>query len=318
MSTDAMLYPHRRLKLGVDGMRPTGTVASDGCCADPLCIPLCDSICSFLDVLPDGPMWDRNKQIARQVLTQGGSITGCDTLCVVEPDCPSMISYAAYAGHVLHDMLSNILWPSIREASPYTSVTTLDDWIARLGWEDCYRQNCNTTYRGLLSPYEFLGECGPTYCEPSFSKDVECALKYAIVVSLTRARRGFIKNLDGFNWVIEPLGSVLRPRQPYSSNVLQFLRGECDETEVAPCFCENVLLEICNTSDTLPGCPDLQSQCGKTTTTVAAQQSYSCPGRPTIQLYPGVIAAECIVRSFMPRKCPNILYICGEPLPVDA
>jgi hypothetical protein len=298
IDTARLLYPSDALKLGADGYIPAmTTTAGDGCCPDPLCLDVCSSICSFIDLLPSGPMWDAQKDVARRSECDGDA----------GPDCPSMAQYAAYVAKVMHDHITTILWPAIREASPHTAVTTLDDWLDRYGWEDCFRTNCRTPYTALFSPYETPVACGTEYFPTQFSDAFECALKHGILQSLVRLSRGIVNNLDGINWVIEPLGAVLRPVSPWPDPVLAYLRGQCTSTE-APCWCDLVQLELCSNSATISGCPPLE--CGGFAVPIAALQNYTNGSGAVVQLYPAVIAAECIVRSIMPKNCPNIIFRC--------
>lgn len=305
MSTAAFQFPGQALTNGADGFLPTGLVSADNCCPDPLCIPLCDTLCAFVDLLPSGPMWDFQKQAAKRAV---GEAANC------EPPygnvCATMASYAIYAGTVLNDMVQTILWPTIRESNPLTAVDTQDDWLDRFGWVDCYKQNCRAIDLAELTPYEYRGNCGPIYCPTEFGDAFDCALKFAILSALVRLQRGFLKNLDGLNWVIEPLGAQVSPVVPYPQEYLDYVSGQCTQDE-PPCFCDEVQLQICPTSDTLPGCPSLDSNCGGVNPPVAAAQQYTCGDPPvTVTLYPGVIAAECLVRSILTRKCPNIIYNC--------
>lgn len=319
MSTDSLLYPGN-LVLGVDGFRAAYELAGDGCCPDPLCLSFCSTVCAFVDILPSGPMWDHDKaEVLNQYQTNPEYNFCVIPDCIEIEPCRSMVTYSIYGARLLHDMVSNILWPSIREANPATVVSTLDDWLDRMGWEDCYRQYCRPIYMAELSPYLFDDGCGPAFCEAPYSNDFECALKHAILQSLTRASRGIIKNLDGINWVIAPLGAVLRPRTPYPGYVQDYLDGDCAlaPDEGPPCYCQEVTLEICNVGETLPRCPEVGDQCGKVNRTIPARQRYAC-GEVELMIYPAVIAAECIVRSILTKKCPNIIFRCTgiiEPQP---
>lgn len=304
LDTVRIRYPAVRLLQGADGIVPASAVRyNDGCCPDPLCVPFCTTACAFVDLLPTGPMWDRQKTDAIAMLTECGG--GADPNA-----CPSMANYAIYGAAVLHDMLENILQPTLREANPRTASATLDDWLDRYGWQDCFRSSCRSDYLAILSPYERLNDCGSYYCPTDYSDEFECAMKHAILLSLVRMQRGVIKNLDGINWVIEPLGARVSPMRPWPEDVQAFLAGSC-ETDGAPCFCDEVTLQICPTVQELPGCPD--NTCGPNTAVpVSASQWYECGGEPPVLLYPAVIAAECIVRAMLPRKCPNILFQCQE------
>lgn len=310
MGTASILYGgNAKLRLTADGMRPATSVAVDRCCPEVLCVPLCDTLCSFVDLLPSGPLWDYQKSEAKRVVGEAENCAG-----PYETDCPSMAWYAVYGGLVLHDIVQQLLWPTIREASPETAVTTLDSWLERYGWEDCYTSHCRSLGSLGLSPYERPGDCGPIYCEPSFSDEFNCALKHAILLSLVRAQRGFIKTLDGINWVLEPLRAVVRPRAPYPDDYQSFIAGEL---EVEPCLCREAEFEICQSSELLPGCPPLDSNCGNQAEPQNMAQLYQCePDDPEILVYPAVLAAECIVRSFMKRQCPNIVYRCAKSGPI--
>jgi hypothetical protein len=158
-----------------------------------------------------------------------------------------------------------------------------------------------------FSPYEHqIEDCKETeYCPTAFPVDFENAMKHAIIMALTRAQRGFIRNLDGFNWVIAPLGAQVVPG-PYPADVQAYLDGP--PAAHPPCFCGELVISMQSTGATLPGAPTAASFCGDPPAAVAAQQPYlDCDGN-TVLLYPGVIAAECIVRSFLPSVCPNIIY----------
>ena len=316
--TTAILYgPLQRLKLGADGFVPRPTLKGSGaCCPDPLCLPTCDIICSFVELLPTGPMWDRAKQETTAYFSGGGDYDPCDVVCTTCP-CPTLVSYAVYGARLLHDMASNVLWPAIRESDPKTAITTLDDWLDRYGWQDCYRNTCVGQFASALSPYAVADGCGgKSYCAVDFPPAFELALKHAILQCLVRAQNGVIKNLDGINWVIEPLRSILRPRMPWPEGYAKKLAGDCEEPDGPECYCDEALFELCNVGDTIPAAPSLASQCNAAETTVASLQLFKC-GDVDTMLYPNVIAAECIVRALMPRKCPNILFRCEVELPAE-
>lgn len=299
LATTRLRYPETQLALGADGYVPLNSAEfNDGCCPDPLCVPVCSTACSFVDLLPSGPMWDRQKEAAKSQLEECGGEPG-------EEACPTMAGFAIYAARVMHDMVDNILWPTIRESSPATAVATLDDWLDRYGWQDCYRSTCRSEYDAMFSPYENQGACGSYYCPTDFSIEFECALKHAILQALVRMQRGVIKNLDGINWVIAPLGATLAPRRPWPADVQRFLNNPCPEDELNPCFCDEVALHLSPSGDTLPGCPT--AACGSAAEPVSARQRYRCGTEDPVQLYPGIIAAECIVRAMLTRKCPNII-----------
>lgn len=300
MSTDYLYYPGQTLKLGVDGMVPFAPPTNDDCCAYTLCMSEEQAACSFLDLLPTGPLWDGTKTKVRQQIIDAGGIPPEGF------DCASMVTYAAYLGLVLKDIVDSTIGVSIRESEAYTAVN-YDAFLARLNWQDCYRSACRSAYLAQFSPYELLDpECKTSeYCPTAFPVAFENALKHAIIVSLTRAQRGFIHNLDGINWVIAPLGAVLQAG-PYPDDVQECLDNGAPCTD---CYCEEATFTICNVGNTIPGAPTVASFCGNEPPAVAARHHYTCGGAD-IYLYPAVIAAECIVRAYLPAKCPNILYRC--------
>lgn len=298
LQTARILYPAEPIRLGADGFLPfMAATAGDGCCPDPLCLDVCDAICSFVGLLPNGPMWDAQKDAARR------SECGDDPA----PDCPSMSQYAAYVAKIMQDHITTILWPAIREASPRTAVTTLDDWLDRYGWEDCFRNNCPASYVSMFNPYLTAAYCGPEYFPTQFPADFECALRHGILQSLVRMSHGVVNNLDGINWIIAPLGAVLRPVSPWPDEVLAYLRGQCT-SDGPPCWCDVVRLELCNAGSAIAGCPPVE--CGGVAVPVPASQNYTTGTGSVIQIYPAVVAAECIVRAILPRQCPNIIFRC--------
>jgi hypothetical protein len=308
----ALLYPDLDLRLGADGEVPAGALSDDGCCGDALCVPFCATACSFLDLLPSGPLWDLQKAEAVQALTAGDG-EPCDPDGYEPKDCPSMADYAVYGARVLHEMVQTILWPVIREASPVTAHSSVDDWLERFAWEDCYRQIC--TFAGQGAPYSYLGACGPTLCPPEFTTEFEEALKHAIIVSLNRARHGVIKNLAGINWVIAPLGAAVAPRMPWPTDVQALVNGDCQQDD-PPCFCDEAALEICQTSELFPAAPGPRSHCEPPAAPLSASQVFICDGEERL-VYPGVIAADCIVRSLLTRKCPSILTRCEPSIAIN-
>lgn len=309
-------YAGLTLRAGVDGQVPFALLEDDGCCVDPLCTDEGQSACAFVDLLPTGPMWDRQKFEVREVIKAAGGVP--DGVGEEKFPCVSMATFAVYVSQVRNDLVKNALGPTIREHRPHTAVTTRLDWLDRYQWVDCYRSACRPAYLANLSPYEVEGECGSEYCATSFPEEFEAALQHAILMSLTRLRRGIIKNLGGINWVIEPLGARIDPVQPYPEEVQTYLDGKAADPDHAsgigidgsiPCWCEYATYEMSHTSETLPAAPTEASFCDRSQRgTVSALQTYTCEGRPDVQLYPGVVAAECIAWSLMPRPCPNIIF----------
>jgi len=308
------------LNLGVDGTIASGVIDPDGCCNDPFCTGATvaeaqiATACGVLDLLPSGPMWDRQKIEVREALVANGGFP--DGTADIFP-CPSMAVYAAYLAQVKYDYIHEILGVTVRESQEHTAVDELDDWLERYNWIDCFRNNCTGTYISMFSPYRSAGASGcGSYCATNFPADFECALKHAILQSLKRLRRGVIKNLDGINWVIEPLGAELTTPAAYPTEVQDWLDNGCPsdcgpDNDCPPCWCDQVQLELKENVTELPGCPTADSFCDRTLPPpVPAVQDYTCADDlvpVTIQIYPGVVAAECIIRSMLGRNCPNII-----------
>jgi hypothetical protein len=119
---------------------------------------------------------------------------------------------------------------------------------------------------------------------------------------------GVIKNLCGINWIIEPLGAMIQPRNLETAVFPDpETMGGCDS--LCP---DKVEFEILPISDYLPGCIDT-SVCDPTPVRPLVQAykernwCNSPAGLPAV-IWPGVLAAECIVRSLMPTTCPNNIY----------
>lgn len=329
-TTNALLYPSQSLTLGLEGRHPAQVnFEPDPCCSDPLCASSDESAmgCAFIDALPSGPMWDKPKIQLQDAIRDAGGIPAPADM----PECVTMVNYALYVSRVLSDMVSTMLAPSIRDQNPNTAVNSLDDWLVRYGWYDCYSCNCDGTFASLFSPYrrDVEWSSAPCCCDPFLPEDFRCAMKHALVRSLRRMERGVVRNLDGINWIIEPLGAQVRPREPYPDHVQRFLDGTCEtgEDEGSPCFCEDAALEIFPTLEDLPVCPTGEVLCSnEPPPTVPAQQLYYCEDEDILQcpdegdacedertrIYPAVIAAECIVRSLLPAQCPNMLYRSDE------
>jgi hypothetical protein len=290
-----------------DGCTEVLTSDQPSCCAPPLCgNDLCCTFVAFFNLLPSGPLWDYWKAAAISYFESHDDPAECPLL--KDPACPSLVLHAIYSVLKLKAMIHGALWPALRESNPYTATTTLDDYLARLQWEDCYAQHCRSVLLGELTPYEVMSDCGPLFCEPNFPPELVCAVKRNIAIALTRANMGVIKNICGINWVIEPLGAEIKPIYlvaPTPPIVLP-----CD-----PSVCQGVAFEVCQTRDWLAGCDD-----GDVCTTqmpppkIQAYWDWGCdrPAGLPEQIWPGVLAAECIVRSMVPPTCPtNITNCCS-------
>lgn len=294
--------------LTADGCQDGTVVTAPSCCPPPLCgNDLCCTFVAFMNQLPSGPLWDFWKAAAISYFQTGGDPKQCPLLA--NPRCPSLVLHAIYAVLKLKALVHDALWPAFRESNPVTVVTTIDDHLARLQWEDCYRQHCRSVLLGELTPYEVNTPCGPLFCPPEFSPELEAAVKRAIAIALTRAQMGVIKNLCGLNWVIEPLGAEIVPVTPQLANPVPDPLDPCDSA------CPNgIRFMVQPTQDWLPGLGS-GDVCDTQVPPIHIQAyvDRGCErgaGLPD-RVWPAVLAAECIVRSMLPPMCPsNITHNC--------
>lgn len=261
------------------------TLTSTDCCPQRICeISMCSLMCNFIGLLPNGPLWDRKKQEGMQKWV--GRCNGLACNDCTDADCGSMVDFAAFCGARLWSLIQEALWPSLREANPYTAVTTIDSWLDRLGWADCWASACRDRRLGP-SPYEQNVPCGVIVDVPKPPPELDMAVKRGIVLALWRLRMEPIKNLCGINWVIEPLSASLRPIMLDAP-----LTG-----------CKGAVFELCQTG-TIPGLPG--RNCDEPP--VAIPASYVYDGRT---IWPATLAAHCIALSMMPFN-PD----CTAPLPI--
>lgn len=275
-----------QLYAGIDGWVPKGVIESDDCCPPDICAVTAESLaCNFINLLPNGPLWDVAKQ-------KGLTCKGwCSSTCA-DDDCGSLVTYAAFVGRRLHATIQDSLWPAIREASAYTAYDTMDEWLARLGWLDCYNGFCRDAALGELTPYEILGECGPQYCPPTFSEDFSRVYKRGVIVALWRMRHGFVRNLAGLNFILSSLYSKLEFDTSYNPN--DPMAKKCLILTPTVDFGEKVTRSPCPRTD--------QS----VTDSSNLVQLYLTPGKGVCtgapsRVYPLVLAAHCIVRSLLPN-----------------
>jgi hypothetical protein len=316
----------------VHRVRPTDCCPPDLCSIDP-----CGIVCSFVEALPRGPLWDRAKAEAVDRYRAGA--------CESRSCGPTMVDYAVFAGRHLHHMLMDALWPAIRESNPETAYDTIDDWLDRLGWRDCFDCACRDPDIGAVSPIEVLGHidgCDVALCcPPEFPADLVCAVRKGIVHSLSRLRLGAIRNVYGINAVIAPLGARVAPvcwrwieldprfcrpddgRTDAGCGPAPIDDDPCAEPVVDPWQCpeavdctgQDTLGADCGLrmrqyqfrvepiSDHLPACvkltclPDQDSP--RPVTAYYDTTSCDAAGLPQ-RIWPGLMAAECIVRSLAP------------------
>jgi hypothetical protein len=267
---------------GLDGPEDTAPLIADDCCPPDLCeIDVCTLACALVADLPTGPLWDIPKRTVLTRLRLGEADTP-------PGECTSIVTYAVTAARHLHYALQTALWTTLRESDPFTAVDTLDDWLERLGWQDCFRCACGCVDLDAgetLAPYELLQPDGTTICCPSAAPvGLSEAVKRATVIALWRLRLGIIPNLDSINFVIASLGAKLVPAVAQAA------------------ACCRPGLDLISTAETLPGvayapCPRDGSA---EPDPVKAWWTLSCDGQGDgRRIYPGLLAAECIVRSIL-------------------
>ena len=312
--------------LSADGCVTEVGPKDTGCCPPPLCgNDLCCTFVAFFNLLPSGPLWDYWKAAAISYFQHSDDPSQCPLL--QNPQCPSLVLHSIYTVLKLRGVVHGGLWPAFRESNPYTAITTLDDHLARLQWEDCYNQHCRSVLLGELTPLEVMGECGPIFCSPDYPDELECAVKRNIAIALTRANMGVIKNLCGINWIIEPLGAEIVsllpvpcidppdpvPLYPEQDVPCDDVRERCEDCD--PSACGDTAFQIRPTKDWLEGCGS--GDVCDTLRPLPQVQAYwdrGCdkPAGLPDRVWPGVLAAECIVRSMMPPTCPsNITRECS-------
>ena len=291
-----------------DGCQDALVIDDPSCCPPPLCgNDLCCSFVAFFNQMPSGPLWDYWKAAAISYFQHSDDPANCPLL--QDPKCPSLIFHAIYCVLKLKSLVHDALWPALRESNPVTAVTTLDAYLARLQWEDCFRQHCRSVLLGELTPYEIMSACGPLFCEGSddFPSELECAVKRGVAIALTRANMGVIKNVCGINWVIEPLGAEIKPAPSPPAPSHPIAGDPCDA-----CM-EDVAFVVCNTSDWIEGCGSgelCETQMPRPKVQAYWDRECDRPAGLPEKVWPGVLAAECIVRSLMPVNCPSNISRC--------
>jgi hypothetical protein len=278
------------IQLGIDGPVNVGTIAPSGCCPPSICnITLCGLMCNFVAQLPKGPLWDRAKAQALD------HIQACDGT-PVPSECTSIVRHAMYAAQKLYLALNDCLWPAIRESSPYTAYDTLDEWLMRLGWQDCYACACRNQPTATYAPIAILNDCGEACCpELAIAVDLQVAVK------------------RGINAVIESLGAKVS----ISSNTPCNLLNGCTND----CACnETLILKVCPLSETLPlatraMCSDMPGSAVPTVQAYYQTCMMTDPLGLPHRVYPGVLAAECIVKSMIPPCSDIVVQSCCEVQP---
>ena len=282
--------------------KPVAEIDDPSCCPPPLCgNDLCCTFVAFMNLLPSGPLWDYWKAAAISYFeSDPDDPSQCPLL--QDPRCPSLVLHAIYTVLKLRTVVHGALWPALRESNPVTAITTLDFHLSRMQWEDCYSQHCREVLTDELTPLEVWTECGPMFCPPDYPPELENALKHNVAVALTRANMGVIKNLCGINWIIEPLGAELKPIYVYTS-----------DNPCALLCTDNPQFEICNSRDWIEGLPSgdiCETQMPWPQIPAYWDRGCDRPAGLPDRVWPGVLAAECIVRSMLPPACPTNITRC--------
>lgn len=323
--------------------REVAQLAASNCCLRSLCdLNACAMMCIFVKLLPNGPLWDRAKSVALERFSAPTCDANGQTLyCDPNPDdeCRTMVDFAAYTGYRFYHLLLEALWPALRESNPATAVTTQQEWLDRLGWEDCFNNACRSNLLGPLTPFEQepaadSDTCVPTFIGSDVPADLQCAVNRGIILALKRLQMSPIPNLCGINWVIEPLGAVLTPYRVLErandcekcTNFSGDIRDPCNIPADAQFYPVAERFEICKTSETIEACQGelCSDQVPQSIQAWYITEVENClDARDTchipddqnfMKVYPGVLAAQCIALSMLPTDLcvsqPPIVRCC--------
>jgi hypothetical protein len=223
-------------------------------------------------------------------------------------NCTSIVQYSIYKSNELYDVLMNGLLPSLQESSPYTAYSTMDSWLDRLGWQDCFTQHCGNVCNGTAGPLDVVTATGAVFCPDQSSPALRDAVKHGILVALSRAAMVGVKNLATLNWIIEPLGASLSLTDTADCFPGSYVFGSGICPKPASAF--DYLL--CNKNDTICGWTGDACNNG---CEIQIQSWYipTCPGINNPRVYPGLLAAECILRSIVPCPAVDKLKRCATP-----
>lgn len=296
--------------LTADGcVQTVGALPDDAnyCCPIDICnITSGNVMCSFVSLLPNGPLWDRAKE-ERMTKYYAGP-------CEPEPRCftgvcASVVDYAIYSGYRLYYLMRGPLWASLRESSPYSAVETIDSYLTLYGWENWWETLCRDPRLGpstldcVATNPDDGSNFQPVYT-PQIPEALNDAVKRAIAISMHRLQMSPIKNICGINWVIEPLGAVLRP--PPGPGYLD------------PCGSE-MFWELCNVSETIDSAVGLSCtqqepypiQAWFEINSLqfdAASGTCQATGPDKVKVWPALLAAQSIALSMLPAK------YCKQPI----
>lgn len=264
---------------GIDGMVSAGKLEHTGCCPPSFAdVDECTLATAYIGLLPSGPLWDRPKYEAITTITAAGNCAACWTT----EHCPTLVDYAVNVGARLASVIDSTLWPAVRESDPFTAVTSTADWLDRFGWVNCFETSCRSSALGEKTPIEYMTECGPVYVQITYPPSIKQAFESALIKTLERLSLGIVKNLAAINFVLEPLKVRVVPL----------------DTEDA---CENETLCVTfeKTSDFFDGVNP--NPCGIPTPVAAYidRDVMQLPSDLDKYIWPGHMAAECIVRSLL-------------------
>lgn len=262
---------YQTLVPALDGTQPLGVIPSDGCCPPSLCnIDYCGFICSFLQYLPKGPIWDfwRNSRY--------NDIINSNRSCVVsscyDNPCLTIIDHAIYTAKKLLSILQNPLQTAIWEANPLTAFNTRQYWLETFGWEDCFEGPDAFKKLGFPTPYQAvcnallphdpcsidttLYQMSPTIngnpnpvidisaqvkaaCPP----DLLLAVQYGILKALKRLEIGIIPTQESINFVLAPLGCAINIAL---TDPVCIDPDDCNPNQMSGTVLECVMVSDCN------------------------------------------------------------------------
>lgn len=262
-------------------------LVSDAEVVDQTIATLNSTISCFVEAEADVPQVIQatvNASVGFVTLNSTANITQAEpVICTPDPapvidGCVSVVNHAVYTSFRLYDVLTNALLPAIRESNPATAYDTMPDWLDRLNWVDCMGACRMPGINGIL-PNEIIGECGSTMAEFIYTDCLTKTIQHGIILALTRMQYGRTKNLCFVNDVIAPLGAVVYPTPG--------LEAECPHK-----------MTIAPLTDYLPSWQRAECVPQAATTCLAyyTPTPLDPPGLPS-RIYPGLMAAECIVRS---------------------
>ena len=332
----------------IDGQQICTVLPPSGCCPPSICnLNLTAFVCSFLAYMPKGPLWDYWKRIKVEQLNSGVIDPYLET---ENPACLTLIDHAFYTAKKLFRILTGPLQTVIWESNPLTAFVTRQYWLDLFGWSDCFSGPSANVKLGFPTPYQAVcnallptGLCPPPteYAQmsgnsagiPNPIRDIEetvkkrctapltLAVQYAILVAIKRWQLGVIKNQDGINFILEPLGAkitvtntgVLPACQPVMEHDCNQMLGNAYCSPYRPAM----VIDLFSTETTLPGGPGITeslscSNIQQPLTKIPA--SYVFPGviMPVTKdcppgtiagggtIWPGLLAAECILVAILP------------------